>query len=184
MSEDSIIKGLYKFRAAPKPGKVRAHVWGSGAILNEALKAQERLAEFGVAADVWSVTSYNELHRDAMACDRYNMLHPGGETRTPYVIEAMKGEEGVILAASDYVTTLPESLARWLPLPLLSLGTDGFGRSEDRTSLRNFFEVDARHIAATTLSTLARDKQIDLKVVTQAFKDLEINPEKVDPTTV
>jgi pyruvate dehydrogenase E1 component len=180
-TEEAIIKGLYKFRPAPKPGKVRAHIWGSGAILNEALKAQERLTEFDVAADVWSVTSYNELHRDAMACDRHNMLHPGAPARTPYVVELMKGEEGVIIAASDYVATLPDSLARWLPLPLLSLGTDGFGLSENRASLRNHFEVDARYIALGTLTALHRAGKVPAKTVQQAMKDLEIDADKTDP---
>jgi pyruvate dehydrogenase E1 component len=100
------------------------------------------------------------------------------------VTECLAGTKGVVVAASDYLKSQPGMIARWIGRPLVTLGTDGFGRSEDRPSLRNFFEVDARHIAATTLSTLARDKQVDLKVVKQAFKDLEINPDKVDPTTV
>ncbi len=182
VKEDAIIKGLYKFRAAPTPGGVRAHLWGSGAILNEALKAQERLAEYGVAADVWSVTSYNELYRDAIAADRHNMLHPEGPARTPYAAQCMAGEEGVIVAASDYVATLSDSLAKWLPLPLHSLGTDGFGLSEDRARLRNHFEVDSRFITLGALSALARAGKVPTKTVQQAIKDLDIDPSKPDPT--
>jgi pyruvate dehydrogenase E1 component len=182
---DGIIKGLYRFRTvADAKASARAQLIGSGAILNEVIKAQGLLEKYGVAADVWSATSYNELYRDAHRAERWNLLHPGEAARVPYVTECLAGTKGVVVAASDYLKSQPDMIARWVGRPVVTLGTDGFGRSEDRTSLRNFFEVDARHIAATTLSTLARDKQIDLKVVTQAFKDLEINPEKVDPTTV
>ena len=182
---DGIIKGLYRFRtAADAKASARAQLIGSGAILNEVVKAQGLLEKYGVAADVWSATSYNELYRDAHRAERWNLLHPGEAARVPYVTECLAGTEGVVVAASDYLKSQPDMIARWVGRPVVTLGTDGFGRSEDRTSLRDFFEVDARHIAATTLSTLARDKQIDLKVVKQAFKDLEINPEKVDPTTV
>ena len=182
---DGIIKGLYRFRTAPNAkASARAQLIGSGAILNEVIKAQGLLEKYGVAADVWSATSYNELYRDAHRAERWNLLHPGETARVPYVTECLAGTKGVVVAASDYLKSQPDMIARWVGRPVVTLGTDGFGRSEDRTSLRNFFEVDARHIAATTLSTLARDKQVDLKVVTQAFKDLEIDPEKVDPTTV
>ena len=182
---DGIIKGLYRFRAAADAkARARAQLIGSGAIMNEVVKAQALLEKYGVAADVWSATSYNELYRDANRAERWNLLHPGEAPKVPYVTECLAGTKGVIVAASDYLKSQPGMIARFAGRPVVTLGTDGFGRSEDRASLRNFFEVDARHIAATTLSTLAREKQIDLKVVTQAFADLEINPEKVDPTTV
>jgi pyruvate dehydrogenase E1 component len=182
---DGIIKGLYRFRsAADTKAGARAQLIGSGAILNEVVKAQALLEKYGVAADVWSATSYNELYRDAHRVERWNLLHPGEAARVPYVTECLAGTKGVVVAASDYLKSQPDMIARWVGRPVVTLGTDGFGRSEDRTSLRNFFEVDARHVAATTLSTLARDKKIDLKVVQQAFTDLEINPEKVDPTTL
>ncbi len=164
---DGIIKGLYRFRtAANAKASARAQLIGSGAILNEVIKAQGLLEKYGVAADVWSATSYNELYRDAHRAERWNLLHPGEAARVPYVTECLAGTKGVVVAASDYLKSQPDMIARWVGRPVVTLGTDGFGRSEDRTSLRNFFEVDARHIAATTLSTLARDKQIDLKVVT------------------
>src|SRR5690606_29954126 len=119
-------------------------LFGSGSIMNEVLKAQEMLAGYGVAADVWSVTSYKELRRDALACDRWNMLDPGEKPRVPYVTECLKDAPGVFVAASDYIKALPDSIARWIPGRFVPLGTDGFGRSETREALRDFFEVDAR----------------------------------------
>jgi pyruvate dehydrogenase E1 component len=183
--QDGIIKGLYRFRPAPPDSraKARAQLVGSGAILNEVIKAQALLEKYGVAADVWSATSYNELYRDAHRAERWNLLHPGETPRVPYVTECLAGAPGVVIAASDYLKSQPDMISRWIGKPIVTLGTDGFGRSEDRASLRNFFEVDARHITAATLSTLVREKGIDLKIARQAFKELEINPEKVDPTT-
>jgi pyruvate dehydrogenase E1 component len=179
---DGILKGIYRLRASePRQGQPRAHLLGSGAILNEALKAQSILASYNVAADVWSVTSYQELYRDAHAADRWNMLHPGEAPRVPYVTQALKDAPGVIVASSDYLKVLPNSLDRWMPRRVRSLGTDGFGRSEDRRDLRNFFEVDARFVALAALTELAQDGQIDRKVVAQAIKDLEIDPEKPNP---
>jgi pyruvate dehydrogenase E1 component len=183
-ARDGIIKGLYKFRSAPSPqAKAQAQLIGSGTILNEVIKAQGLLEKYGVAADVWSATSYNELYRDAHRAERWNLLHPTEVPRRPYVTECLASTPGVIVAASDYLRSQPDMLARWAGRPMVTLGTDGFGRSEDRAALRNFFEVDARHIAAAALSTLLREKQIESTVVHQAFKDLEINPEKVDPAT-
>ncbi len=185
-SREGIIRGLYKFRdgaAVPKP-KAKAQLLGSGTILNEAVKAQELLARYGVAADVWSATSYNELYREAHRVARWNVLHPEQKPRTPYVTECLGGTEGVVVAASDYLKSQPDMIARFVGRPMVTLGTDGFGRSEDRASLRDFFEVDDRHIAAAALSQLAREKAIDIKVVKQAFKELEIDPEKADPTLV
>src|SRR6185436_4699088 len=130
----------------------------SGAILNEAVKAQQILAErYGVAADVWSVTSYQELYRDGHATDRWSRLHPTEQPRVPYVTQCLGDTEGVIVSASDYVKALADAIDRWMPRRLTSLGTDGFGRSEGRASLREFFEVDARFITVATLSALQQD---------------------------
>ena len=183
-ARDGILKGLYKFRAAPggAKAKVQAQLLGSGAILNEVVKAQALLEKYGVAADVWSATSYNELYRDGHRAERWNLRHPGEKARVPYVTECLAATSGVVVAASDYLKSQSDLIGRWVGRPMVSLGTDGFGRSEDRASLRNFFEVDARHVAATTLSQLAREKQIDIKIVKQAFKELEIDADKVDPT--
>jgi pyruvate dehydrogenase E1 component len=181
-AKDGIIKGLYRFREASNRGSHgKAQLLGSGAILNEVLKAQELLAEFGVAADVWSATSYNELYRNAHRVERWNLWHPTEPQRTPYVAECLAKTEGVVVAASDYLRSQPDMISRWIGRPVVTLGTDGFGRSEDRPSLRKFFEVDARHIAAATLSALHREGAIDAKAVREAFTKLELNPDKPDP---
>ena len=184
-AKQGILKGMYFFRATEKKkSKLRAQLFGSGSILREALKAQEILEEkFGVAADVWSVTSYKELYRDGCDAERWNMLHPGEKPRVPYVTSCIADAPGVIVAATDYLKVLPNMVARWIPRRIASLGTDGFGRSESRASLRDFFEVDARHIAFATLVELLRDKQIQPSVVQKALKDLSINPDKPNPVT-
>ncbi len=177
-----ILKGMYRFsKAKNTSAKLKAQLLGSGAILPEVIKAAALLEQFGIAADVWSVTSYGELYRDGNACDRWNMLHPAQKAKMPYVAECLNTTEGVIVAASDYVKALPNSVDRWLNRPIVALGTDGFGRSEGRKQLREFFEVDARFVAVGALSALARDKQIDAKLVEKAIKDLGIDPEKKNP---
>ncbi|MGA2963031.1 MAG: pyruvate dehydrogenase (acetyl-transferring), homodimeric type [Candidatus Korobacteraceae bacterium] len=180
---DGILKGMYLFRKSRKSdAKLRAQLMGSGAILLEALKAQEILeAKFGVAADVWSVTSYKQLYMDGNACIRWNMLHPGETARVPFITQVTKDAAGVFVAASDYVKTLPESVSQWLPRPLIALGTDGFGRSDGRAALRDFFEVDAKHIVLATLTGLLREGQITADCVRTAVKELGINPEKPNP---
>jgi pyruvate dehydrogenase E1 component len=180
---DGILKGMYLFKPSmKKDAKLRAQLFGSGAIMFEVLKAQQMLEEkYNVAAGVWSVTSYKELYRDGNDCERWNMLHPGETTKIPYVSKCLKDAEGVLVAASDYMKVLPEAIAQWMPRPLVSLGTDGFGRSEGRASLRDFFEVDAKHIVLATLQALARDKKIESNSVKQAIKELGINPEKANP---
>ncbi len=181
-SRDGILKGLYRFKASERAkAKHRAQLLGSGAILPEVLKAAALLERFDVAADVWSVTSYGELYRDGHACERWNMLHPNEPARVPYVTQCLGSAPGVLVAASDYVKALPDSIDRWLPRRLRSLGTDGFGRSESRKSLRTFFEVNAHFIVLATLSELARDGSIDRSVVRQAIKEFDIDPEKPNP---
>src|SRR4051812_4336809 len=182
-ARDGILKGMYRFRATSLPqAAARAQLFGSGAILPEVIKAQEILeSKYNVGADVWSITSYGELYRDGHACERWNMLHPGQPERVPYVAECLKDAPGVLVAASDYVKALPDSIDRWLPRPLLTLGTDGFGRSEGRAGLRDFFEVDHRYVIVAALSALARDGKIDRAVVQQAIHNHNINPEKSNP---
>jgi pyruvate dehydrogenase E1 component len=148
------------------------------------LKAQTILKEkYGVAADVWSVTSYKELYRDANDCERWNMLHPGESPRVPFVTETLKDAPGPFVAASDYMKVLPESLSKWVPGQLVALGTDGFGRSENRAALRDFFEVDAKHIVLATIGALAREQKISLEAAKQAVIDLGIDAEKPNPAT-
>jgi len=182
-AREGILKGLYRFRATPTPGaKWRAQLFGSGAILPAVIKAQEVLgSQYNVGADVWSVTSYVELYRDGNAADRWNMLHPGETPRVPYITQCLKDAPGVFVAASDYVKALPDSIDRWLPRPLTVLGTDGFGRSESRASLRDFFEVDHRYVVVATLAALARDGKLAPSVVQEAIKAHGVNPEKLNP---
>jgi pyruvate dehydrogenase E1 component len=181
-AREGILKGLYRFRAAENgKAKLKAQLFGSGAILNEVVGAQKLLEKYGVAADVWSVTSYQELYREAHACERWNMLHPNDTPRMPYVTTVLKDAPGAFVAASDYLKVLPASLDRWTPRRIRSLGTDGFGRSDDRVGLRQFFEVNARFVALATLAELAQEGQLDRSVVGQAIKDFEINPDKANP---
>jgi pyruvate dehydrogenase E1 component len=180
---DGILKGMYKFRASEsKNAKLRAQLFGSGAILREALKAQEILEEkYGVSADVWSVTSYKALYTDGIDTERWNLLHSGEKPRTPYVSECLADSDVVLVAASDYLKALPNLISRWTPRRLASLGTDGFGRSESRASLRDFFEVDARFIALTALYELFREGKIESATVQKAIQELEINLDKPNP---
>jgi pyruvate dehydrogenase E1 component len=192
MPEDAakgILRGMYRFRQG-REGKAkgnsgvrsRVHLLGSGAILREAMRAQQMLAErFEVAADVWSVTSYKELRRDALECERWNRLHPTTEARRSYVEKLLANEKGVFIAASDHMKSLPEMIQRWVPGGLTPLGTDGFGRSETREALRRHFEVDAECIAVAALDQLARRGEIKPERVQKAIKELDVDPEKVDP---
>ena len=182
---EGILRGLYRFRPTAHPqATLRAQLFGSGAIMNEVLEAQRLLAErYEVAADVWSVTSYKELRRDGLEVERWNMLHPTEPPRVPYVTRCLADAPGVYVAVSDYMKALPDSVARWFPKVPVSLGTDGFGRSDGRRALRNFFEVDARFITLATLSALVREGQLAPSVVHQAIGDLDINPDKIDPMT-
>src|ERR1700760_2986348 len=180
-SRDGIIRGLYKFKPAEK-GTPVAQLFGSGPILNEALRAQQILAEkYGVAADVWSVTSYNELRRDALAVERWNRLHPSQKAKQPYILDALGAAPGPIIAATDYMKVVPDQLAPWLLDRLVSLGTDGFGRSDNREHLRRHFEVSAESIVAATLSRLARDGKFDAKKAEKAFVELGLETETEDP---
>jgi pyruvate dehydrogenase E1 component len=181
--KESILKGMYLFRASGREDlETRTQLLGSGAILNEVLKAQELLEkEYSVAADVWSVTSYTELRRDGLETERWNLLHPVSEPRAPYVTQCLGGEDTVVVAASDYMKALPDGIAKWVPGGLSCLGTDGFGRSESRESLRDFFEVDARFVTLATLNALARKGQLSPEVVRKAMKDLEIPANKRNP---
>jgi pyruvate dehydrogenase E1 component len=182
-SREGILKGMYVARPTGRPNaKLRAQLFGSGTILTQALEAQKILEEqYGVGADVWSVTSYVNLYRDGHACERWNRLHPLDKPRVPYVTQVTAKAKGVFVAVSDYLKELPDSIDRWLPRRLQSLGTDGFGRSDTRAALRDFFEIDARHITLATLYALLQEKQIEPDLVTQAIKDLGIEQEKKDP---
>jgi pyruvate dehydrogenase E1 component len=181
-SEEGILKGIYLFRKGDvaKP-KARVQLLGSGSILTEALKAQQILAEkYSVAADLWSVTSYSELRREALKVDRWNRLHPAEPAKKPFIQQVLEATEGPVIAASDYMKIVQDQIAPWVPGRYLALGTDGFGRSDNREYLRAHFEVNAASIAAAALSKLARDGQFDAKKAAKALGELGIDPEKVD----
>ncbi len=180
-----ILRGIYQLRPAAN-GEAAVELFGSGPILNEVLRAQTILAErYNLQANVWSVTSYNELRRDALTAERWNRLHPAEPLRTPYVLEALasigSASARPIIAASDYMKSVPDQLAPWLGSRLVSLGTDGFGRSDNREHLRRHFEVSAEAIAGAALSKLARDGALDPAKAQQALADLGLDIDAPDP---
>ncbi|HPI37384.1 MAG TPA: pyruvate dehydrogenase (acetyl-transferring), homodimeric type [Ignavibacteriaceae bacterium] len=181
-AKEGILKGMYRFKSSEKKNaKLKANLLGSGTIMNEVIKAAEILEEkYNVASDIWSVTSYKELRREALEVERYNLLNPSEKEKVPYV-STLIDNDGVIVASSDYVKALPDSISKWLPKNVISLGTDGFGRSEGRKELRDFFEVDARYITLATLYGLAKEKKIKMKTVQKAIEELEIDPGKLNP---
>ena len=182
-AEEGILKGMYHLsKGSGKRRKKMAHLFASGSIVHEALKAQEILEKgYGLTADVWSVTSFRQLHQEGTDVERWNMRHPEEEARKPWINACLEGKNGAFVVVSDYLKALPNSIARWFPRPPVVLGTDGFGRSESRDALRRFFEVDAGTIAFAVLVDLARQGEVEMKVVRKAQKELEIDPEKVNP---
>jgi pyruvate dehydrogenase E1 component len=181
-AEDGIIKGLYRFKSAPRGKAHKAHLFGSGPLLREALRAQEILAEqFDVSADVWSATSYKLLRGDALRTKRWNMLHPTVAPKKSYLESLLQNEEGVFVAVSDYMKMVPDQIAPWVPGGLTSLGTDGFGRSDTRPNLRRFFEVDAELTTVATLYALYQKGLLPAQTVESALKKLGIDPEKSFP---
>ena len=185
-STEGILRGIYKLserNAGAKSPKVQ--LLGSGPILRESLRAQELLeTKFGVSSNVYSVTSYKNLLYDARDCDRWNRLHPDQPARRPYVAEVLEGETGPVVAASDYVSSVPLSISSWVRRPYAVLGTDGFGRSEARAELRRFFEVDAENIALAALSELAAGDQYPRSKLAVAIKELGLDPDKPNQVTV
>jgi pyruvate dehydrogenase E1 component len=179
--QEGIIRGIYKYKAAPA-GKASVQLFGSGPILNEALRAQGILAEkYKIHADVWSVTSYTELRREALAIERWNRLHPMEAPKQPYILTALTETEGPIVAASDYIKAVPDQLGPWIGARMVTLGTDGFGRSDNREHLRRHFEISAESIAAAALSRLAREGKFDAQRAHKALQELGVNSEKIDP---
>jgi pyruvate dehydrogenase E1 component len=182
-AEKGILKGMYRFRSKDAgEGAPRVQLLGSGPILNEVLRAQDMLAsKYHVSSDVWSVTSYKQLRRDAQAARRFNRLHPEREAQTSYLEEVLAGAAGPFIATSDYVALVPEQIRSWVPGEYVVLGTDGFGRSEGRKDLRRFFEVDAENITIATLETLSRRGCVDKGVVRQAIQELGVDPDMPNP---
>jgi len=182
--EDGILKGMYLLQVGGQ-GQIRVQLMGSGTILREVLAAAELLSrDFGIPSDVWSVTSFNELRRDALATERWNQLHPEDAPRKSYLDNCLANRSGPYVAATDYMKIVPDQLQRWMPGRYITLGTDGYGRSDSRDALRQFFEVDERYIAVTALKALADDGVLDQKTVAQAIRKYGIDPDKPDPVTL
>ena len=178
-----ILKGAYLLQTGGR-GTVRATLMGSGTILRECIAAARLLeSDYGVLADVFSVTSFSQLRREAVECERWNTLHPTEPPRVPYVKECLKDRDGVIVAATDYLRTVPDQIRQWVGGRYITLGTDGFGRSDSRAALRKHFEVDRGFIALTVLKALSDEGKIDRAAVTKAIELLGIDPSKPDPVT-
>ncbi len=181
---DGILKGMYRLKSGGR-GKVRVNLLASGTILREALAAAELLeADFGVPADVFSVTSWSELRREALDVERWNLLNPGAEPRRPYVAGCLADQQGPFIAASDYMRTVAEQIRQWVPGRYSVLGTDGYGRSDSRAALREFFEVDRRYIALAALKSLADDGKLDRATVKGAITQLGIDAARPNPWSV
>jgi pyruvate dehydrogenase E1 component len=186
-ARDGILKGLYRLntgKTRKSAGVAGVKLLGSGAIMNEVLKAQKILAkDYGIEAEAWSATSYQQLHREGLDVERWNRLNPAKKPKTPYVRKCLgNGDETLVVAASDYTKALPLSVRQWAPANFVALGTDGFGRSEGRAALREYFEVDARHVAWATLEALARMGKFEAEQLKAAAKQLDIDSGKADPT--
>jgi pyruvate dehydrogenase E1 component len=179
-----ILKGMYLLRPGGR-GKVRVNLFGSGTILREVLAAADLLEkEFGVPADVFSVTSFSELRREALDAERWNMLHPDQPRRVPYVQDCLAGRAGPFIAATDYMRIVADQVREWVPGRYHVLGTDGYGRSDSRAALRDFFEVDRRWIAVAALKALADEGRLDAATVKSAMERFGIDGDKPNPVTI
>jgi len=184
-AKEGVLKGMYRFRPAAEKKDKHVQLFGSGSIMLQVLRAQEILTErFGVSADVWGVTSYQQLRTDALACERWNRLHPDAEARTPYISQVLSNVPGPFIAASDYIKSLPEAIARWIPGRYVPLGTDGFGMSDSREALRRHFEVDAENIVIGALDGLRQEGKFSAKELAQAIRDLGVDASKMDPLSL
>ncbi len=183
-TEDGILKGMYLLRESPTQGE-KVQLLGSGSILRECLEAASLLArDFGVSADVWSVTSFNELRREGLDCDRWNLLHPEAAPRQSYVAQMLNGRPGPKIAATDYIKTYADQIRNWVPSTYRVLGTDGFGRSDTRKNLRRFFEIDRYYIAVAALKALADEGKIPVAKVKEALEGYAIDVNKPNPLKV
>jgi len=182
--EEGIIRGMYRCRSAGEASaKLHVQLMGSGTILREVLAAQDLLAaDWGVASDAWSVTSFNELRRDGLAVERYNRLHPTEEKRASYVEQCLEAEGGAVIAATDYMKLFAEQIRQWVPVKDYKvLGTDGFGRSDSRKQLRHFFEVDRHWVVITALQALVERGELQMSVLTEAMQRFGIDADKPNP---
>ena len=181
-SKEGILKGMYLFKENNNKGKTKVQLLGSGTILREIISASEILSkEYGIDSDVWSVTSFNELRKDGMETERWNLLNSNNKKKS-YVEKCLEKRDGPIIAASDYTRAFSDQIRPYTEKPFYSLGTDGYGRSDTRKNLRKFFEVDKEHIVAYSLSVLAKEQLIPSKYASEAIKKYNIDPNKTIPT--
>ncbi|MCW8471996.1 pyruvate dehydrogenase (acetyl-transferring), homodimeric type [Fluoribacter gormanii] len=180
--EEGIIKGMYVLEETKKKSKQHVQLMGSGTILREVIKAAQMLKDdYGVTADIWSVTSFNELRRDGLAVERYNAMHPKEKEQKSYVTTQLEGRPGPVIAATDYLRIYADQIRPFVPNHYVTLGTDGYGRSDTRERLRHFFEVDAKFIVLAALNALVAEGSIDKSTVVDAIKRYNINPDKLNP---
>jgi pyruvate dehydrogenase E1 component len=183
-TEEGILKGAYLLHSGGR-GKVRATLLGSGTILREVLAAAQILEkDYGVPSDIYSVTSFSELRREALEIERWNLLHPTETPRLPYVQQLLKDRDGPVIAATDYMRNVPDQIRQWVGSRYATLGTDGFGRSDSRAALRKHFEVDRNYVAVAALKALADDGKVDRATVVKAIKALGVDPSKPVPWKV
>ena len=180
-SDEGIIKGLYKIIDQSEPQVI---LIGSGSILNESIKAQQILESFGISSDVWSATSFNMLRKDGMEKERFNELNPTAKQKKTYVEECLPSSDTPVIAATDYMRAYPEQIRGFVKGPYYTLGTDGYGRSDSRQKLREFFEVDANNIARMAIYSLFRKGDISKKEITSFYKKLKVDPSKLNPWEV
>jgi pyruvate dehydrogenase E1 component len=189
---EGILRGMHRISRSEKAGKaakgkLKVQLMGCGTILREVLAAAELLEkDFGVAADIWSVTSFNELRRDGLETARWNLLHPETEPRRSYLEQCLRDHAGPVIAATDYMKVFADQIRAFLPQPAhyVVLGTDGFGRSDTRRALRGFFEVDRRYVAVAALKALADQEALPQKKVVEAIRKYGVDPEKPNPARV
>ena len=184
-AEDGIIRGIYNLRRSSSREELRVQLLGAGTILREVEAAAEILErDYQVAADIWSLTSVNELQREGKAVDRWNLLHPEDEPRVPYLTAQLQESSGPFVAATDYMKSYVDQLREFVPGRFIVLGTDGYGRSDTRDKLRRFFEVSREYVVVAALKALADEGRIEAAQVSEAMRSLGISANKVDPLTV
>lgn len=182
--EDGIIKGMYVLKEDKKKSKQHVQLMGCGTILREVIQAAQMLKEdYGVTSDIWSVTSFNELRKDGLSVERYNLMHPQKTPKTSFVASQLKGKQGPVIAATDYMRLYADQIRPYVPGRFVTLGTDGYGRSDTRQRLRHFFEVDAKFIVLAALNALVAEGSLDKSKVVDAMQRYSINPDKLDPVT-
>jgi len=183
-AEEGIIRGIYLYKKAGRGKGPKVQLMGSGTIFREVIAAAEILKkDWKIEADIWSVPGVNQLHRDGMECERDNLIHPENEPKKPYLTSVLEGHEGPAVFSSDYMRAYPEQIRRLIPNSLTVLGTDGYGRSDSRSKLRDFFEVDRKWIVLASLKALAAQGDMDPKVIKDAISKYEIDPSKPNPLT-